>query len=133
MSNMFTPREFGGLIDFAHRTQPHQSEKLQVIWDVDIIGVRLRAIQQFATAPCMFTLAAYSDHDVRWVVMASFERAPNTPHSLFGKMVDDDGLVGMFAVIWRCTSFPRLIEGDDEQFTNDLLMLRMSKDLWEYP
>ncbi len=133
MSNMFTPREFGGLIDFAHRTQQPDSEKLQVIWDFDIIGIRLRAIQQFATAPCLFTLSAYGDHDVRWTVMASFERAQNTPHSLFGKLVDDDTAVGIFGVIWRSTSLPRLIDGDDERFTNDLLMLRMAKDLWEYP
>lgn len=133
MSNIFTPREFGGLIDFAHRTQQPKGSQLQVIWDFDVIGMKLRGQQHFATAPCVFALSAYSDHDVRWSVMASFDRAPNTPHSLFGKLVDDETAVGMFAVIWRCTNFPRLIEGDDEQFTNDLLMLRMSKDLWEHP
>lgn len=134
MSNMFTPREIGDLIDYGHRNQQPSANQLRVIWDFDIIGMQLRAQQHFATAPCVFDLMAVKDGETIWKVKTEFQRAVNTPTHLFGKEVDDPMLAGIFAVKWRCTALPILMECvDDERFTNDLLMLRMSKDLWEYP
>lgn len=127
------PREFAGLIDYAHREVQPSANRLQVVWDFDIIGMQLRGEQHFATAPCVFDLSCFKDGELRWKLQAEFERAPNTPHTLFGKLVDDETAVGIFAVIWRCVVFPHMVDGDEDLCDNDLLMLRMSKDLWEYP
>lgn len=129
MSNMFTPHEFGALIDFGHFNQMPYSSRLTVIWDFEVIGIHLRAQQMFATDPCRFDLSGFRDNELQWRVEADYERS-QLPNRLFGSTLLEDQLVQMFATKWKCVGHPRLMCGDDDRFTNDLLMLRMAKDLW---
>lgn len=135
MSNMFTPSEFAGLIDHGHRTATRvvlPGEKaMEIHWPFSIIGMNIQGTQRFTTDPCEFVLAAFDDNgEERWTCTASFERANNLPSALFGTKLADPMIVSMFGFYWNPSDFPRLDHGDDDQFTTDLMMLRMASELW---
>lgn len=131
MSNMLTPREFGALIQHGHKTVRANIHSMDIYWNYQIIGMNIQCCQKFITDPCIFEVASFNDNgEDRWTVSATFRRAPNTPAHLFGRFVDDPMLVSMFAAMWTAEHLPRLIDGDDDMFTTDLLMLRMASELW---
>ena len=135
MSNMLTPKEFAGLIDYGHKTVTHAvlpgEKNMEIHWPFSIIGMNIQGTQRFTTDPCEFVLMSFDDDgETRWTCTASFERATNLPSSLFGTKLADPKIVSIFDFFWMPRDLPKLCNGDDDLFTTDLLMLRMAGELW---
>lgn len=134
--NTFTVREFADLIQHAHhRGPPVASADMILLWGVKIIGMDIQVKQVFETDPTIFHITSYdAGGEQRWRATAKFVRANNVPAaSLFGRAIDDPMIVVIFGAHWFATDHPELTEGSEDLFTNDLLMLRMSRELWTPP
>ena len=135
MSNTFTAREFADLIQHAHdQGPPVAAADMILTWGAKIIGMDIQVKQVFETDPTIFHIVSYdTSGGQRWRATAKFTRANNVPASLFGKSVDDPMIVVFLAIRWFTTDQPELTEGCEDLYTNDLLMLRMSRELWTPP